>query len=94
MSPRRKPSVDGSLQGGARRFAPSIGIGIAVIQNDAAVAYGRGTPPIWIGDAAGADAWAFYEVVRKAEFPPFIITDCLGIVQTLHRRRRLPLAAS
>ena len=40
-------------------------------------------PPPWIIDAAGAELWAFYFVHSISLAMPSVVTDCLGILQTL-----------
>ena len=49
------------------------------------VAYG--CPPSWILDSAGAETWAFYTVISTSPTVPRVVTDCLGIVNTLHDGR-------
>ena len=44
---------------------------------------GYGTPPYWITDSAGAETWAFYTVLSLCASCPRVVTDCLGIVNTL-----------
>ena len=76
--------IDGSLFDEARRFARRAGFGIVVVSSDGVLlAYGLGTPPGWIRDAAGAEAWAYFVAVRSCPGPPIVVTDCLGILNTL-----------
>ena len=42
---------------------------------------GNGIPPAWIQDAAGAELWAVSVVLRLSSFMPYIITDCLGVLE-------------
>jgi hypothetical protein len=76
--------IDGSLFDEARRFARRTGYAILVIGPDGMIlGMGKGTPPEWVYDAAGAELWAFYMVTQLAAFLPAVVTDCLGIVQGL-----------
>ena len=40
-------------------------------------------PPDWIGDAAGAEAWAYFVVMRENVDPPHVFTDCKGVLDSL-----------
>ena len=76
--------IDGSLFDEARRFARRTGFGIVVVGSDQSLlACGCGTPPNWISDATGAEAWGLQVVARLTSTLPSVITDCFGIVQTL-----------
>jgi hypothetical protein len=76
--------IDGSLFDEDRKFARRTGYGVAVVTTSGKlIAYGHGIPPAWIHDAAGAELWAFYAVLSMNSEVPRIVTDCLGILETL-----------
>ena len=54
-----------------------------MISNGDLAGFGNGLPPPWIHDAAGAEAWALYQVARLNPFMPATVTDCLGLLETL-----------
>jgi len=81
--------IDGSLVDGPRDLISRCGFAIAVVGSDGRlIACGLGVPPDWVTTAGGAELWAFYTVVRLNAFIPFVITDCLSILQTLERGLR------
>ena len=87
--------IDGSLMDEARVFARRAGFGIVVVDADGKlVGLGRGRPPKWLTTAAGAEAWAFWTVVRLTPFLPRVITDCLEVLQTLQGGRGKALAGN
>ena len=58
-----------------------MGFGIVVVDAEGSLkAWGNGRPPPWIHDAAGAEAWALTVVLEMCPSPPYIITDCLGLL--------------
>jgi len=78
--------IDGSLIDGPRELTSRCGFGIAVVANDGRlIACGLGVPPEWVRTSGGAEVWAFYTVVRTNPTLPFVVTDCLSILQTLRR---------
>ena len=76
-----------------RRFARRTGFGIAVIgEHGQLVVYGYGRPPAWISTAAGAEAWAFCMVLSMTPAPPWVVTDCLEVCNTLAAGRQAATA--
>ena len=76
--------IDGSLFDEARSFARRTGFGVVVVSEAGQlVACGNGIPPAWVKDAAGAELWAFYVVLRMNAEVPRVVTDCLGILEAL-----------
>ena len=76
--------IDGSLFDEPRRFARRTGFALVVTLVDGTlVGFGNGMPPRWIHDAAGAELWAFFIVTSLTAALPYVVTDCLGIVQGL-----------
>ena len=76
--------IDGSLYDESRVIAHRAGFGIVVVSQDGALlGYGSGVPSACIHDAAGAEAWAFFQVTLMSPTVPCVVTDCLGIVDTL-----------
>ena len=60
----------------------TLGFAIVVVSpEDELVAWGCGVPPEWVVDAAGAEAWALATTLQMCPSPPYIITDCLGVVK-------------
>ena len=47
------------------------------------LALGRGVPPSWVPDAAGAEVWAFFVAIRSQHQMPHAVTDCLGILRCM-----------
>ena len=87
--------IDGSLFDAAWDYAKRTGFGVAVVSTSGdLLAYGKGVPPDWIHDAAGAEAWAFAVILRMCPFLPDTTTDCLNIVKTVARGRAHATAAS
>ena len=57
--------------------------GFAIVvadKNSNLISWGLGTPPHWITDAAGAEAWALALVLKMCPLAPKIITDCKGLL--------------
>ena len=73
--------VDGSLVNGT---VPTLATtGFAIVVTDAhsnLIAWGLGTPPHWITDAAGAEAWALALALKLCPTAPAIVTDCKGLL--------------
>ena len=51
-----------------------------VAQDGELLGGGLGTPPGWIQNSAGAEAWAVYTVLAFSAEVPLIVTDCYGII--------------
>ena len=80
--------VDGSAMDPTLKGLTSIGYAIVVVASDGALlGVALGTPPDWIHDSAGAEAWAVYTVIATSVDFPVIVTDCLGIVNGLAEGR-------
>jgi len=78
--------IDGSLLDGPSKLFGRTGFAIvAVGPQGELLAYAHGAPPSWIRTAAAAEAWALYTVLRSSPTFPAIVTDCLGLVDTLSR---------
>ena len=76
--------IDGSAMDTDCRETCRLGFSIvAVSPNGQLRALGYGTPPSWIVDSAGAEIWAFYNVLSRCATCPPVVTDCLGILNTL-----------
>ena len=76
--------IDGSLHGQIKCIARRTGFGIAAVTPAGdLLACGHGSPPDWVHDAAGAEAWAFLTVTRISIGIPVVVTDCLGVLQAL-----------
>ena len=72
--------IDGSLFDESRRWARRTGFGIFVVSFEGSLlAFGKGTPPQWVHDSAGAELWSFYVVTSMSLFLPHVVTDCKGI---------------
>ncbi len=56
---------------------------VVVSRSGDLLAYGRGIPPDWVRDAAGAEAWAFAVILQLCPTLPEATTDCLNIVNTV-----------
>ena len=66
----------------------SVGFSIVVVASDGELlGVALGTPPGWIHDSAGAEAWAVYTVLAMSVAFPVIATDCLGIINGLAEGR-------
>ena len=58
--------IDGSAVDGPSRYTTRLGFGIVVTTDvGQLVGYGYGSPPAWVHDAAGAEAWASPEKIRS-----------------------------
>ena len=80
--------VDGSAMDPTLKFFTSVGFAIVVVAFDGALlGVALGTPPSWIRDSAGAEAWAVYTVLAMSVAFPNIVTDCLGIINGLAEGR-------
>ena len=80
--------VDGSAMDPKLKAITSVGFAIVVIASDGALlGVALGTPPSWIRDSAGAEAWAVYTVLAMSAAFPDIVTDCLGIINGLTEGR-------
>jgi len=78
--------VDGSFIDDGHPDAGRTGFAIAVVGPDGDVCgLCHGAPPAWITNAAGAEGWALYTVLRASPLPPRIVTDCLGLIRQLQR---------
>ena len=78
--------IDGSLYDQPRQYARRVGFGIVVTTaGGELLGYGGGTPPGWVHDSAGAELWALFQSVRLCPFMPNVVTDCLGILETMKR---------
>jgi hypothetical protein len=78
--------IDGSLFDGTRYLGigHAVGFGVVVLdRHGSLVAYGRGVPPAWVKDAAGAEAWAFAAILRLGPAVPRTVTDCLNVVSAV-----------
>ena len=76
--------IDGSLFDESRRWARRTGFGVVVVSPEGSLlAFGSGTPPGWVVDAAGAELWAFYVIASMLPFLPHVVTDCKGIIDGL-----------
>jgi len=84
--------VDGSLYDGPSKLLGVTGYAIVVVARDGRLlGCASGAPPHWITTAGAAEAYATYKVLALSPFVPHIVTDCLGVLQTLQRG---PTAAS
>ena len=62
----------------------TVGFAIVVVSpTGELLGVGLGTPPEWIQDSAGAEAWAVYTVLAMSAETPAIVTDCYGILTGL-----------
>jgi hypothetical protein len=97
VSPDATWYIDGSLFDGTRSFSSgrAVGFGVVVVssQNDL-LAYGRGVPPCWVKDAAGAEAWAFAAILRMCPELPSTMTDCYNVLRAISDGRGKMMAAS
>ena len=79
--------IDGSMMNPRWKGLSTLGFAIVVI-SDAGdlVAWGNGVPPEWCDSASAAEAWALCQVLRSATpFVPRVLTDCLGLLQTVDK---------
>ncbi len=84
LTPEAVWYIDGSLFDEAKRYARRTGFGVAVVHPDGSLlGIGLGVPPMWVHDAAGAELWAFFVVLGLTVSMPRVVTDCLGILETL-----------
>ena len=80
--------VDGSAMDPTLKALTSVGFAIVVVASDGELlGVVLGTPPGWIHDSAGAEAWAVYTVLAMSVAFPAIVTDCLGIINGLAEGR-------
>jgi hypothetical protein len=87
--------IDGSLIDGPAKTTCRAGFAVVVV--DAAgrlVGYAAGAPPAWATSSAAAEAWAMLVVLQTAASPPRVVTDCLGLLETLQRGREAATAAN
>jgi hypothetical protein len=87
--------IDGSLVDGPSKTTSRAGFAVVVV--DAAgrlVGYAAGAPPAWATSSAAAEAWAMLVVLQTAAAPPKVVTDCLGLLETLQRGREAATAAN
>jgi len=86
--------IDGSLIDGQGSACCRTGFAIVVV--DAAgelIAYAQGAPPGWVRSSPAAEAWALAMALRAVPSPPSVVTDCLGLIDTLARGKRVATAA-
>ena len=73
--------VDGSLVNGTVPLLATTGFAIVVTDAQSnLVAWGHGTPPHWVIDAAGAEAWALALALKLCPVTPAVVTDCKGLL--------------
>ena len=76
--------IDGSLFDEKNRFGRRTGFGIVVVSSAGSLlALGRGVPPAWVLDAAGAEVSALFSAIRLSHCMPHVVTDCLGLLNSL-----------
>ena len=76
--------IDGSATDPTVKQLTQVGFSIVVVSIDGdLIGIGCGTPPPWIDNSGGAEAWAFYAVLSMTVHVPIIITDYLGILNGL-----------
>ena len=86
--------IDGSAMDADSKHTCRLGFSIVGVgPNGQLRALGYGTPPSWIVDSAGAEIWAFYNVLSLCAACPPVITDCLGILNTLREGAACATAA-
>ena len=86
---------DGSLYDGPRQLLARTGFGIAIVDTNGALrGYGLGCPPSWVTSSAGAEIWAMFVVLSECPWVPPMITDCLGILDSLASGLKRVTAAS
>jgi len=87
--------IDGSWIDGPSRVTGRAGYAIVVVApGGELLAYAYGVPPCWACSSAAAEAWAFYMVLMITPAPPYVVTDCLGLLDTLERGREAATAAT
>ena len=77
--------IDGSVVDGPDRLTARAGLAIVAIVGRAVVGYAVGAPPAWATTSAAAEGWALLMVVKASVNPPRVVTDCLGLLDTLER---------
>ena len=86
--------IDGSWIDGPSKITGRAGFAIVVAVPDGELlAYAYGVPPCWACSSAAAEAWALYMVLMATPSPPQVVTDCLGLLDTLERGRDAATAA-
>ena len=86
IPPRAVWYIDGSLIHAKFREAARTGFAIVIVDADGSLlAYGNGSPPNWIQDAAGAEVWALYVTLSLNIGCPLIVTDCFNILTFLQQ---------
>ena len=76
--------IDGSLFDGSISLFARTGYGVALVAVDGELlAFGAGVPPSWIHNAAGAESFALYAILRFSEGFPRVTTDCKGVLDML-----------
>ena len=76
--------IDGSALDADTKAMARLGFAIVVVSPQGQLAaLGYGSPPDWIVDSAGAETWAFYMVISLCCTVPLVVTDCMGILNTL-----------
>ena len=58
---------------------------VAVDSHGALRGLANGTVPHYVRSSAEAELWAYYQVLQMTTFAPNVVTDCLGILETLKR---------
>ena len=87
--------IDGSLFDRRWALMRRTGFGVVVVSVAGdLLACGRGLPPSWVRDAAGAEAWALACILRLEPGTPDTTTDCLNLLQGLRRGRAIATDAS
>ena len=80
--------MDGSAINPLWRSITTTGFGVVVTNsNGELIGYGRGATPQWVRTAAAAEAWAMHTILAMHPFPPKMVTDCKGLVDTAARGR-------
>jgi len=86
--------IDGSLIDGQGSACSRTGFAIVVVNADGElIAYAQGAPPGWVRSSPAAEAWALAMALKAVPSPPSIVTDCLGLIDTLARGKRVATAA-
>ena len=76
--------IDASAMDADCKPLARLGFAIVVVApSGELVALAYGCPPNWIVDSAGAETWALYIVASFSPVLPYVVTDCLGVVNTL-----------
>ena len=87
-------NVVGSLLNGQFQEIATTGSAVVGTNSEGGlVAWGKGVPPRWIKDAAGAEAWALAKVLSFCPVPPNVFTDCQALsheAQSTPQRMRGP----